>query len=74
MENKQIVLKRMLNVIKGQAMYVKDNTLMTVEDKLEQCDVLLNIMKYVQHYDEYTAMIQEHEKKKNKLLGKEINE
>lgn len=68
MENKQVLLNRMLNVIKGQAMYVKEDTLITDEEKLEQADILLNIMHYVQHYDEYTQVIAEHERKKQRIL------
>lgn len=71
-EARQQILKRMLNVVKGQAMFVKEDSMITDEDKLEQADVLLNIMYYVQNYNEYTQVITEHKRKKAKLMGREI--
>lgn len=69
MENKRIILNRMLNVIKGQAMFVKEDQTITDEEKLEQADILLNIMKYVQHYDEYSQVLAEHLRKKQRILN-----
>lgn len=70
-EARQQILKRMLNVIKGQAMFVREDDLITDEDRLEQADILLNIMYYVQNYNEYTQVIAEHKRKKAKLIGRE---
>lgn len=69
MENKRIILNRMLNVIKGQAMFVREDQTITDEEKLEQADILLNIMKYVQHYDEYSQVLAEHLRKKQRILN-----
>lgn len=69
MENKRIILNRMLNVIKGQAMFVREDQTITDEEKLEQADILLNIMKYVQHYDEYSQVLAEHLRKKRRILN-----
>lgn len=70
MENRQIILNRMLGAIKGQAMRVKGDNQITDEDKLEQADILLDIMKYVQHYTEYSQVIAEHINKKQRLIEK----
>lgn len=70
MENRQTMLNRMLNVIKGQAMYLKDDTRIKDEDKLERADILLNIMRYIQNYNEYTQVITEHLRKKQRILEK----
>ena len=74
MENKQRLLNRMLNVLKGQAMFVKEDGTITDEEKLEQVNILLDLTHYVQHYDEYSTIIKEHLKKKSKILGREIEE
>lgn len=74
MENQKIVLTIMLNSIKGQARLIKDSTYIADEDKLEQVSTLLDIMKYIQNYNEYSQVIAEHDKQKARLSGKVFKE
>lgn len=71
LEAKQQMLKAMLGTIKDEAMQVKDSTI-SDRDKLEKANVLLNIMYYVQNYNEYTQVIAEYKRKKSRLMGREI--
>ena len=71
LEAKQQMLKTMLSTIRNEAMQVKDSTIPD-KDKLEKADVLLNIMYYVQNYNEYTQVIAEHKRRKSKLMGREM--
>ena len=71
LESKQQMLKAMLGTIKDEAMQVKDSTI-SDRDKLEKANVLLNIMYYVQNYNEYTQVIAEYKRKKSRLMGREI--
>lgn len=71
LESKQQMLKVMLGTIKDEAMQVKDSTIPD-KDKLEKANVLLNIMYYVQNYNEYTQVIAEYKRKKSRLMGREI--
>lgn len=71
LEAKQQMLKAMLGTIKDEAMQVKDSTIPD-KDKLEKVNVLLNIMYYVQNYNEYTQVIAEYKRKKSRLMGREI--
>lgn len=71
LESKQQMLKEMLGTIKDEAMQVKDSTIPD-KDKLEKANVLLNIMYYVQNYNEYTQVIAEYKRKKSRLMGREI--
>ena len=47
MTNKQKILKRMKNVIKGQALVVKEDVTITQKEKLEQLQVLADLMEIV---------------------------
>lgn len=47
MTNKQKILKRMKNVIKGQAMIVRDDTRITQEEKIEQLGEVADLYEMV---------------------------
>lgn len=70
MENRKKALNSMLGVIKGQAMQLKADSTVTDKDKLEQADIMLNIMRYVQNYNEFSQVIAEHLRKKQRLMGR----
>ena len=47
MTNKQRILKRMKNVIRGQALVVREDVTITQKEKLEQLQVLADLMELV---------------------------
>ena len=47
MTNKQKILKRMKNVIRGQALVVREDVTITQKEKLEQLQVLADLMELV---------------------------
>ena len=47
MTNKQKILKRMKNVIRGQALVVREDVTITQKEKLEQMQVLADLMEIV---------------------------
>lgn len=70
MENRQQILGKMLGAIKGQAMQLKEDTSIKDKDKLEQANILLDIMGYVRNFNEYSQVIAEHNRKKQRLMGR----
>lgn len=60
----------MLSIIKGQAMELKEDNSVSDIDKLEQADILLDIMRYVRNFNEYSQVIAEHNRKKQRILGR----
>ena len=49
---KEQLMTRMFNVLKGQGMYVREDTSLTNREKLEQADIILNMMEFLKDYDE----------------------
>ena len=47
MTNKQKMLKRQINVIRGQALIVREDKTLTQEEKIEQLQVLADLMEIV---------------------------
>jgi hypothetical protein len=68
MSAKEEVMNRMSNVLKGQAMYIKENTSLSTQDKCIQMDVALDIMRFLNDYDENCKVLNQHlaEKKKER--------
>lgn len=69
MTNKQKMLKRQINVIRGQALVVREDKTLTQEEKIEQLQVLADLMEIV------LKKLYEEEKRINiSNLKKEIEE
>ena len=49
---KQQIMTRLNNVLKGQAMYVREDESISDRDRLTQADVILDLMKFLNDYDE----------------------
>lgn len=54
--NRRIAIDRLQNVLKGQAMYIKDNDRLSIQDKKEQLDVIFKMAEYL---NEYSQEVQE---------------
>lgn len=47
----QIIIKRLQNVLKGQALYIKEDSLTSDEDKLKQINIILYLNKALSDYE-----------------------
>lgn len=61
---KEQMLWKMNNVLRGQAMFVKEDTITPAEDKLEYMKIIESFKQYLDHFDEYNQVIQEYERQK----------
>ena len=52
MTPKEVIMSRMTNVLKGQAMYIKEDDSISTQDKCIQMDVILDLMRFLNDYDE----------------------
>lgn len=63
--SKQKILNRLTNVLKGQAMFIRDDTTTSDKEKLQELDVVLNILKFIDDYDENISVLTKHLQDKN---------
>lgn len=68
---KEQMLWKMNNVLRGQAMFVKEDTITPAEDKLEYMKIIESFKQYLDHYDEYNQVIQEYERQKQLNKGEQ---
>lgn len=68
---KEQMLWKMNNVLRGQAMFVKEDTITLVEDKLEYMKIIESFKQYLDHFDEYNQVIQEYERQKQLNKGEQ---
>ena len=73
MENKrspkEIILWRLHNVLKGQAMFIREDKYSPVEDRLEEMKVVEQLVKFLDNYDENVSVLELYYSKKT--LGPE---
>lgn len=62
---------KMNNVLRGQAMFVKEDTITPAEDKLEYMKIIESFKQYLDHFDEYNQVIQEYERRKQLNKGEQ---
>lgn len=68
---KEQMLWKMNNVLRGQAMFVKEDTITPAEDKLEYMKIIESFKQYLDHFDEYNQVIQEYERQKQLNKGEQ---
>lgn len=68
---KEQMLWKMNNVLRGQAMFVKEDTIIPAEDKLEYMKIIESFKQYLDHFDEYNQVIQEYERRKQLNKGEQ---
>ena len=68
---KEQMLWKMNNVLRGQAMFVKEDTITPDEDKLEYMKIIESFKQYLDHFDEYNQVIQEYERRKQLNKGEQ---
>lgn len=68
---KEQMLWKMNNVLRGQAMFVKEDTITSAEVKLEYMKIIESFKQYLDHFDEYNQVIQEYERQKQLNKGEQ---
>ena len=68
---KEQMLWKMNNVLRGQAMFVKEDTITPTEDRLEYMKIIESFKQYLDHFDEYNQVIQEYERQKQLNKGEQ---
>ena len=68
---KEQMLWKMNNVLRGQAMFVKEDTITPAEDKLEYMKIIESFKQFLDHFDEYNQVIQEYERQKQLNKGEQ---
>lgn len=67
MTAKEMIMTRMTNVLKGQAMFVREDDTISIQDKCTQMDVILDLMRFLDNYDENVQILNRHiEQKRQK--------
>ena len=75
MTPKEVIMSRITNVLKGQALYIKEDDSISTQDKCIQMDVILDLMHFLNDYDENVQILNKYiEKKKQKEKGKDGKE
>ena len=60
------IMTRMSNVLKGQAMFIREDDTITDVERLEQIDVILDLMKFLKDYDENIIVLNKYWQEKHK--------
>lgn len=63
---KERIMTRMSNVLKGQAMFIREDDTITDVERLEQINVVLDLMKFLKDYDENIIVLNKHWQEKHK--------
>lgn len=59
--NRRIAIDRLQNVLKGQAMYIKDSGSLSIQDKKEQLDVVFKMAEYLKEYSQEVQELEDTE-------------
>lgn len=62
---KEQLIIRMFDMLKEQGMYVREDKTLTDKEKLEQADIILNIMKFLKDYDENIEVLDKYWREKH---------
>ena len=60
------IMTRMSNILKGQAMFIREDDTITDVERLEQIDVILDLMKFLKDYDENIIVLNKYCQEKHK--------
>ena len=64
---KEMMIYRLSNTIHSHGIFLKEDDLTPPEDKLQEMDVLLNVKKFLDNYDENIKLIKARNKDDNEL-------
>ena len=60
------IMTRMSNILKGQAMFIREDDTITDVERLEQINVVLDLMKFLKDYDENIIVLNKYWQEKHK--------
>lgn len=66
---KDYMLWKMHNVLRGQAMFIREDTISTPEEKLAEMKIVEQLVKFLDNYDENVSVLEQYYSKKK--LGPE---
>lgn len=61
---KEHILWKMHNVLRGQAMFIRENTISTPEEKLEEMKVIEQLVHFLDNYDENIEVLEQYHRNK----------
>lgn len=64
--HKEISIERMKNVLKGQLMYITESTTLDPKEKLEEADVIFDLVKFLNDYDENCKVLNQYCQEKHR--------
>lgn len=63
---KYLIMRRLMNVLKGQAMVIREDTTITTREKNQQLKVVFNLAEFLNDYDNNVEILEKYKKKKQK--------
>lgn len=61
--HKEISIERMKNVLKEQLMHITENTTLNPKEKSEEAGFILDLIKFLNDYDENCKVLNQHQQK-----------
>lgn len=61
---KDYILWKMHNVLRGQAMFIREDTISTPEEKLAEMKVVEQLVHFLDNYDENIAVLEQYHRNK----------
>lgn len=61
---KELILWKLHNVLRGQAMFIREDTISSPEDKLEEMKVIEQLVHFLDNYDENIAVLEKYHREK----------
>ena len=66
---KEQILWRLHNVLRGQAMFIREDSFTPPEERLEQMKVVEDLVFFLDSYDENIKVLREYKQKKDREKG-----
>lgn len=63
---KERILWKMNNVLRGQAMFIREDSITPFLERVEEMEVIETLKHFLDNYDEYKQVILDYEHNKNK--------
>lgn len=64
--HKEISIEKMKNILKGQLMHITESTTLNPKEKSEEADFILDLIKFLNDYDENCKVLNQHQQEKHK--------
>ena len=61
---KEYILWKMHNVLRGQAMFIREDTIRTPEEKLEEMKIIEQLVHFLDNYDENILVLEQYHRNK----------